>query len=170
MPMQHDEKPVENAPKVRADMVHQFCMAIQLYEGWIIPGGKDAAGMVYPNGSPAYRNKNPGNLRCINASRAGWNILAVGCNNNFCVFPTYEIGFQAMVNVVLSAAQGHSLLYNAHARNDYGLADASEMNLVQYFTVRDPASDGNIPHDFANFVAKQLDVDSEAFHLKDLLG
>ncbi len=159
----------EPAPKRSADLLHAFCLAIQVYEGYIIPGGKDSTGLVYPFGSPAYRNKNPGNLRCSVGDRANWNHLAVSCTvNNFCVFPTYEVGFQALVNVTLNVARAGSNLYNQRA-HALGLDDCGEMDLVQYFTVRDPSSDGNNPRLFAEFMARQIGVDISTFRMKHLL-
>lgn len=168
--LQPEMLPIPPQPQGNPDLLHAFCMAIQLYEGYIIPGGKDASGNKYPDGSPAYRNKNPGNLRCMHGDKQNWNYLAITCTaDNFCVFPTYEIGFQALVNVTLKVVKGLSSLYSAHAKSDYGLADSGEMNLLQYFTVRDPSSDGNFPAHFAGFMAKQIGVDIATFKMKNLL-
>ncbi len=161
--------PIPN-PKSKIDILHAFCMAVQVYEGYIIPGGKDGSGIVYQSGSPAYRNKNPGNLRCNSRDRTNWNMLATGCTaDNFCTFPTYEIGFTALVNVTLSVARGKSPTYNAAAEK-LGLDNCAQMSLTQYFLTRDPSSDGNFPENFARFVARTIGVDIVSFRMKDLIG
>lgn len=76
--------PLPSLPKEERDIVNEFCLAIQQYEGW------------YP-GSKAYRNNNPGNIRAVDGS--------------FLVFPTYEKGFAYLKDYVTRACTGKHKAY-----------------------------------------------------------
>lgn len=76
--------PQPNLPREERDIVNEFCLAIQQYEGW------------YP-GSKAYRNNNPGNIRAVDGS--------------FLVFPTYEKGFAYLKDYVTRACTGKHKAY-----------------------------------------------------------
>lgn len=162
--------PAPVTPKGQPSVLQLLLGAIKTYEGYVPPGGTDAQGNVYIKGSPAYRNNNPGNLRCATGDNKNWNRLAVACANGFCVFSSFQDGYQALENVVRSVAMGQSLVYNAQARTLFGVGDGSELTLAQYFVIRDPVEDGNNPHDFAQFCARQMGVDSSTFQMKHLLS
>lgn len=118
--------------------VIDFCRAIKQHEGWY-PPSKD-----YPSGSRAYRNNNPGNIRCNTIM----NHLATGKDKDgFCKFPTEQIGFQALVRLVQRAVDGESYVYKPH------------MTIEQFFSIYAPASDKNDPKAYARFVAHQIGVE-----------
>jgi hypothetical protein len=72
--------------------------AIQQVEGYIPPN------VQYPNGSLAYQNNNPGNLRY--AGQVGATQGAGG----FAYFPSYDAGYQALENqITIQANQGQTL-------------------------------------------------------------
>lgn len=89
----------------------------------------------YYAGSLAYRNNNPGNL--MYAGQAG----ATGKDGSgFAVFPDYQTGFDALLRQIqLDAGRGDTF-YSFTA--DYA-----------------PASDGNNPTAYAQFLASQMGVD-----------
>lgn len=104
-----------------------WAMAIQKFEGY------------YP-GSRSYRNNNPGNIRFVGQSSAsGKDDLG------FCIFPTYQIGFNALKSLLKQAATT-SKLYD------------HEGDLYTFFSVYAPASDNNHPRQYAEFVAKEIGV------------
>jgi len=76
--------------------------AIQRVEGYIPPNAQ------YPQGSLAYQNNNPGNLRYAGQPGA---VQACTQNNGcFAKFPTYDAGYQALENQIqIQAAQGQTL-------------------------------------------------------------
>jgi len=76
--------PLPSLPITERDLVNEFCLAIQQYEGW------------YP-GSTAYRNNNPGNIRSV----AG----------GFLVFKTYNEGFAYLKDYVTRACTGKHKAY-----------------------------------------------------------
>jgi hypothetical protein len=127
--------------------VSQFCMAIQHLEGYFPPCAQ------YPEGSPAYRNHNPGNIKCDSVM----NPLATGCNGPFCVFPDDATGFQALEHNMTNVIKGNSI--------EYGYFPS--MTLVQFFKHRDPSSE-NDPVSCAINVASYLGVPT-SFQLKDII-
>lgn len=134
------------------NLVSEFCVAIQTYEGYLPPCAK------YPNGTPAYQNKNPGNIRCSAGKPSS--LIAIGCSaGNFNIYPSYEVGFQDLENNTIAVAKGE--------RTQYGYYPT--MTLLEYFTHRDPPSDNNNPADYAQFVANQLKVGTD-FQIKDLIA
>lgn len=143
-------------PPLGAGLLTSFCLAIQSREGYYPPGALKG----YPNGTPAYFNHNPGNLRCVEGNKANWEHRAVdggAKHNNFCVFPDYATGFEALQEVVVAVCKGQSAAYNDAAKK-LGLYDCSYLSIKQYFVVRDPSSDGNDPASFADEVAAKLNV------------
>lgn len=153
------EMPVVTTPVPTTDRLTKFCLAIQSREGYFAPGERDD----YPHGTPAYYNRNPGNLRCTEGNKANWNRRATAggaTHNNFCVFPDYDTGFRAMKETTEKVCMGESPLYNSKARA-LGLEDSSELSILQYFVIRDPASDGNDPASFASEVAGKLGLSTD---------
>lgn len=158
-------------PKGSPTMIAQFCALIRTYEGWILPGGRDAAGNIYPNGSPAYANKNPGNIRC-EGPKEDWPSLAVGCSTGgFCIFKTTDDGETTLENGVTAIALGTAPAEGAYqiAARKLGLKDCSQMTINQFFEVRDPPADNNEPDKYGSFVGKGLGVDSATFRMCQLV-
>src|SRR6185312_1819952 len=61
--------------------IDTFCLAIKSHEGYFAPGEN----RLYPNGTPAWRNKNPGNIRSTSGP--------------FIKFATYQDGYNALRNL-----------------------------------------------------------------------
>jgi hypothetical protein len=142
--------PTPTPPAPQRSLLRQFCLAIQAREGYEPPNPK------WPHGTPAYYNCNPGNLRC-GPDKSTWNRLAIGTRGGFCVFSTYESGFQALINVVTAAAQGQSAVYKPTD------------TLLQFFSKYSPSNDGNDPVSYAKEVGAKLGVDYKSFTISQLL-
>ena len=151
-----------------SDILDRFCQAIQKYEDYVYPGAKYRDGRVAPSGSLSYRLNNPGNIRCSAGNEANWNYLATGQSNNFCKFPSYEVGYTALKNQVRSVATGKSATYNGKAKELYKLANGSQLTLIQYFSIYAPTSDNNNPQKYAEFVAKECGISAKT-QIGDLL-
>ena len=121
-----------------------FCLAIQEYEGYLVPGTPG-----YPKGSLAWINKNPGNLKYANQ------IGSIGQNKGFAVFPDYATGFAALMRQVDAACTGRSKVFSP------------EMTILAFFNKYAPSIE-NDPTAYAKFVAKKLGVDP-SFVIKNLL-
>lgn len=89
-------------------------------------------------GAKPSRN-NPGNLEFHGQPFA----VADG---RFCKFDTYEHGYQALRNHIINACMGKLKAYN------------SSGNLYDFYNVYAPASDGNDPKHYAEFVAKYMGI------------
>jgi len=121
------------------NLLNTFCLAIQRHEGWF-------------TGSRSFRNNNPGNLKFANQAKA------IGKDDKgFAKFATYQDGFQALKNMIVNAATGKSRVYYP------------DMNLYQFFSVYAPAADHNNPNQYAEAVAKALNVNAASFTLKQLV-
>lgn len=82
-------------------------------------------------------NNNPGNCRC---SPVGYlpKYGKVKCNaNHFAVFPTYELGWEYLLNMV-----------------HFKVANHPNWTFVDFFSVYAPSGDKNDPVHYANVVAK----------------
>lgn len=128
------------APKQAQDessKLDVFCTAIRDFEGR--PGDLN------------YRNNNPGNCRC---SPVGYlpKYGNVRCVNNFAVFPTYELGWEYLQNLVLQWASLHP-----------------NWTIIDFFTHYAPASDNNPTIAYAKNVAAKCGV-STFTTLRELLG
>ena len=107
--------------------IEQFCLAIQEMEG-------------YFEGSRAFRNKNPGNVKYVEGMK-----LAIGKDKaGFAVFNSYEDGFTFLKNLVYKACTGQSKIYKP------------DMTILQFFQKYAPSSDGNYPTKYAEFVAGKV--------------
>lgn len=137
-PMQAQiEKPIEAPAKPKESKLIPFCLAIQSFEGY------------YPN-SRSFNNRNPGNIRYIGQK------AAIGQDHSgFCIFPTYEIGFQALKDLIIAACSGKSRVYSP------------DMTLLSFFSKYAPTSDNNDPNAYANFVAKKIG-ELPTFRIRDL--
>lgn len=146
-------KPVEVPVKKSDVTIGIFCMGIQQYEGYYLPGETGRDGKVYLDGSRSYRNCNPGNLKYINNM-----YLTIGHDSaGFAKFASYKDGFTALKNKVFKACNGESSVYFP---ND---------TILQFFQKYAPTSDGNYPEKYAKFVADKLGVDV-SFQIKNLIA
>lgn len=96
-------------------------------------------------GSPGdlnYRNNNPGNLRSVKGP--------------FLKFPTWEAGWNALLDYLTRAATGKHKAYKP------------EFSLLQFFNVYAPTADKNNPTAYAKYVAKRLNVPTST-KIKDLV-
>jgi len=92
-------------------------------------------------GTRSWRNNSPGNIKFVGQGSA------IGQDKGgFCIFPSYEVGFQALSNMIKRAASGESKVYKPN------------MTFVQFFNVYAPSSDKNDPDQYARVVAKACGV------------
>jgi hypothetical protein len=105
-----------DAPLSGIGDINTLALAIQSVEGY------------YP-GSAAYRNNNPGNLMYVGQSGA------TGADSSgFAIFPSYQAGYQALLNqITLDASRGETI--------------------AQFTAKYAPASAGNDPTSYANTLA-----------------
>lgn len=129
--------------------IEEWAYAVKDYEGYIKPGEKGPNGMVYPEGSAAYRNNNPGNLR-----GSKYPHTMVG---GFCKFATYDIGWQALVFQLTIACDGRSQVYKP------------TMSLFDFYRKYAPTGDNNVPDSYALYIASRLKV-NPSDPIKNLLG
>lgn len=96
-------------------------------------------------------NNNPGNIRYVGQKKA------IGQTyNGFCLFATYADGYTELKNLLIRACTGQSKYYKP------------DMNIVEFYHVYAPSSDGNNPDHYGKFVAKYIGV-PETTLIKDLL-
>lgn len=125
--------------------IDTFCKCIQNYEGYFPPSKR------YPHGTPAWRNNNPGNLRFVGQP------TATGKDKSgFCIFPSYEVGFQALRQMVTNVCTGKSRVYK---KTD---------TIKVFFSRYAPSSDNNNPDAYARWVASQLKLPVET-QMQELL-
>jgi hypothetical protein len=124
-------------PPVKVDSVlppatglDKFCRAVQKHEGWF-------------EGSRSYRNNNPGNFRFSTLLQ---DLGAVGKDaQGFCVFETYESGFQALRTFVTYAAENRLRAYK-------------NCTIRSFFLSYAPPGDNNNSSAYAAFVANFIGV------------
>lgn len=131
MPKTPDTAPLPVNEPVRADSgptaLVKFCEAIRDFEG--------------KPGDANYLNNNPGNCRC---SSVGYlpKYGEVKCSpHGFAIFPTYELGFEYLQNLVHFRALKHP-----------------EWTIYDFFADYAPTSDQNQPQVYAKFVASRCGV------------
>lgn len=90
----------------------------------------------YFHGSRSWRNRNPGNLRAGSPTDL----------DGFTIFPSYEKGFQALMNDIRAKITGHS------AHIDY----SKNPTFFDYVNVYAPAADGNDPASYAMAVLRSV--------------
>ena|SRR3990167_5990025 len=83
-------------------------------------------------GTPAWRNRNPGNLRSVKGP--------------FTIFETDQAGWNALLDYLTRAATGKHKAYKP------------DFTLLQFFKVYAPSADKNDPDTYAKYVAKRLSV------------
>ena len=96
---------------------------------------------------------NPANLRCPDGQMQSWNRLAQGSVDNFCMFPTPQIGVQAHQNEIYSICIGNSPTYNEGAIA-LGLKDSSELTIGQMISIYAPVKDNNDPVHYAQILCQ----------------
>lgn len=115
-----------------------WCEAIKEHEGYFA-------------GSRSFRNNNPGNLRYLGQ------FGSVGKDKNgFAIFPTYELGYNALKNMLTNACTGKSSVYRP------------TMTLYEFFAKYAPSEDHNNPTSYAEVVAQKLKV-SPTIEIRKLL-
>jgi len=130
-------------------MLHKWALAIQAHEGYFAPGTHPR----YSHGTLAWKNNNPGNIRCAGKYKA----MAEACHpSNFCIFKDYETGLKAL-KILLTDAATKGGLYDP------------EGSLIDFFKVYAPASDNNTPETYALAVARDIGVPVET-PIKNLIS
>lgn len=150
-------------PTSVVDKIKLFCLTIQAREGWYAPG--KLAG--YPNGTPSYRDNNPGNCRWPYG--APYPAGATGVDGSmFLIFPTYQLGFQYLEDITRAVCTGKAPIDGAYetAAKKKGLPNCSYLTIADYFVIRDPASDNNDPASYAAQVAKAVGLPTTAMMLQ----
>lgn len=127
-PVEPGIQPVEPVSRISV-----WAAGIKEFEGWIVPGGTDATGKVYPKGSSSYRCKNPGNLE--------------DTHGNKIVYSTYEVGLAALENYLERAATGK------HAAYPHGAT--TTLSQFTHIYTGDPEPS---PTNYAHFLANKLGV------------
>lgn len=123
-------------PPMDNPLLNKMCAAIQNKEGYWAPGEN----LKYPNGTPAYRNCNPGNLRY--AGQIG----SIGQKNGFAVFPTYQAGLDALKRQILLVARNQSRTF------------PKDCTLQMFFNTYAPVKDNNDPILYCAQVATAMGV------------
>lgn len=70
----------------------------------------DGSSLLYKGGSRAWRNNNPGNIRMSDFSISKG---AVGSEGDFAIFPTYEIGYRAIGDLLAGPAYKNLTIYQS---------------------------------------------------------
>ncbi len=129
-PHLHIERHVDGEPINPYETISEICdgrrernlgllaRAIQQHEGF------------YP-GSISYDNNNPGNLQ-------SWS-TQIGTSRGFAVFPTYEVGYNALRSLLRASCD-------------------NSWTLLQLMNSYAPASDNNDPYGYASILARTLGV------------
>lgn len=82
------------------DKVRVCALAQQSFEGWYLPGSTHG-GVYYPNGSPSYQRKNPGNIKQKDPDGS----------TSFIVFPTEASGLAALEAYIRRVIAGGHTAY-----------------------------------------------------------
>lgn len=119
------------------DVLNEFCLAIQHFEGYYPPDGQ------YPYGTASWRNCNPGNLKYTEYTKSLGAIAKSPAG--FAIFETYSDGFAALVQFISDA--GHNEL-PAYAN----------CTILGFFNVYAPPNDGNPTNNYATYVATAVNL------------
>lgn len=139
-PITNDTPPI--IPTPGPNKLKEFADAIQQYEGWTLNPP-----------SRSVKNHNPGNLRFTAYTKLLGAISAD--KGGFCVFPSDDKGYQALCQFIQDCA----------ANQIKGMHDRT---ILTFFQVYAPASDGNAPRAYADFVASKVGVNVNTY-LKDII-
>ncbi len=150
--MTQEEVAISDTNKV--DKIKIFCDAIESREGYIAPCPD------YPKGTPAWRNKNPGNAKYVGQ------VSAIGKDSSgFAIFPTKEIGYAYLYNTVKNTCKGLSKVRGA----DYTIYEFfTGTPAKNYKDGYAPSADQNDPKSYAEEVAKKVGV-SPYMKMRELL-
>lgn len=123
-----------DAPKVttptKTDIsLSLFCLAMQEFEDYVLPGEKDRSGKILPLGSLSYQNKNPGNLK---QKPIPWK-LSIGADKfNHAIFKTYGDGFKTLKDMVYYDCIGEGTKYGPETTIAEFFKGYAEKNQIQY--------------------------------------
>lgn len=142
------------------------------YEGWAGPG-EVLNGKQYPNGTPSYRNNNPGNFHYTDYVRSLG--ATHGTMSGFAVFPDLAAGEAALVQFLRDARDNELVQYRRYAdRLEVDAAAAALVasetyhakhkevgagflcNLHDFYQVYAPTKDKNDPDKYAEWMARFL--------------
>jgi hypothetical protein len=138
---------------------------IKGYEGWAAPG-EMLNGVTSPNGSISYQCNNPMNAKWANQEYATPRTFEIaGRQEIFAAFDTLAHGTAYGIECLTMVINGTDEVYNVAAHN-LGLANSGELTLNQFFAIRDAASDGNNPDQYAAAAGKQFGVTPATFPMK----
>lgn len=115
----------------------KWAEAIKKHEGWYV-------------GSRSYRNLNPGNMRLTPYTRS-LGALARGDDKNFAIFPTYDAGWNALLQFLRDARANQLIAYREYAKR-HGRAIPS---LNDFFQVYAPEFENDTNH-YAQVVATAI--------------
>lgn len=107
----------------------------------------------YPQGTPAYRNCNPGN---IEYGPYAVSLGAISANGRFAVFANYQAGFNALCQFFRDACSGRLASYKP------------TMTMYDFYAVYAPSGDNNDPTSYANQVIAALGI-TPVTEIHDLL-
>ncbi len=141
-PQNSGKQPVETPSTMNTTKatLNNFCLAIRDHEG--SPGDLN------------YKNNNPGNFRCSSVGYAPkyGNVLCVDTKSGkFAKFPTYELGWLYLQNIVKERIQKYP-----------------EWTFIDFFSNYAPSVDDNNPVLYAKFVAFRCGVGTD-FRIKNIL-
>ena len=133
----------------------KWAEAIKKHEGWFV-------------GSRSHRNLNPGNFRLTGYTKS-LGALAKGDEKNFAIFPTYEKGWEALLQFLRDARANQLIGYRAYAEDrDKKLRIAGKpegpkdrrgrsiCTLEDFFNVYAPVNDDNDSARYAKVVAEHI--------------
>ena len=126
-------------PNNKAVLLEKMCLAIKTHEGWF-------------KNSRSQRNNNPGNTKYSSVGYLAKYGKVKMDKDGFAIFPTYELGWLYLNNLVLEKAKKHPT-----------------WSLSTFFKEYAPSSDNNDPARYASLVAKAMNVSPFDWQLKELL-
>jgi hypothetical protein len=152
-------------PPSSAPSVSDLFNFIKGYEGWAAPG-ETLNGTTFPNGSISYQCNNPMNAKWATQEYAAPRTFEIsGRQEIFAAFDTLVHGTAYGMECLTMVINGTDEVYNVAAHN-LGLANSGDLTLNQFFAIRDAASDGNSPDQYAAAAGKQFGVTPATFQMK----
>ena len=138
---------------------------IKGYEGWAAPG-ETLNGVFYDFGTISYQCNNPMNAKWASQEYALPRTFEInGKQEIFAGFDTLAHGTTYGMTCLTEVINGTDAVYNTAAHN-LGLANSGELTLNQFFAIRDAASDGNNPDQYATAAGKQFGINPATFLMK----
>lgn len=123
--------------------INKWANAIMKFEGWYV-------------GSNSYKCNNPGNIRCGGYYYLSTFIRSLGATacsfKNFAIFPSKQVGYEALCQFLLYAQQNKLYSYANYAKKQ----GKSICSILDFYNVYAPTGDNNVPNNYANFIAKEL--------------